>query len=49
MVFAILAAQIERQTRLAHADDVIRNDGSRDRLRAAVQSLHQQYLQQRPL
>ena len=45
----IMLAQTDRATRLRNADDVIRNDGSRDRLRAAVQSLHQQYLKQRPL
>jgi dephospho-CoA kinase len=45
----IMQAQTDRPTRLRNADDVIHNDGSRDRLRAAVQSLHQQYLQQRPL
>ena len=45
----IMQAQTDRAMRLRNADDVIRNDGSLDRLRAAVQSLHQQYLQQRPL
>jgi len=45
----IMLAQTDRATRLRNADDVIRNDGSLDRLRAAVQSLHQQYLKQRPL
>ncbi|MGB5776306.1 MAG: dephospho-CoA kinase [Sedimenticolaceae bacterium] len=45
----IMRAQTDRATRLRDADDVIHNDGSIDLLRAAVQSLHQQYLQQRPL
>ena len=45
----ILQAQTDRATRLRHADDVIHNNGSLDSLRAAVKSLHQQYLHQRPL
>jgi dephospho-CoA kinase len=43
---AILAAQTDRATRLAHADDVIRNDGSVEDLHAAVEELHHKYLQQ---
>jgi dephospho-CoA kinase len=45
----ILQAQTDRATRLRHADDVIHNNGSLDSLRAAVESLHQQYQHQRPL
>ena len=40
----ILAAQVDRATRLSHADDVIRNDGTLESLRAAVAALHQKYL-----
>ena len=40
----LLAAQVDRATRLSHADDVIRNDGSLEALRAAVAALHQSYL-----
>lgn len=42
----ILAAQTDRATRLAHADDVIRNDGSVEDLYAAVEELHHKYLRQ---
>ena len=41
---AILAAQTDRATRLAAADDVIVNDGPVAALAKAVQSLHQTYL-----
>ena len=40
-----LAAQANRQQRLAAADDVILNDGDLDQLHAAVEKLHQSYLQ----
>jgi dephospho-CoA kinase len=40
----MLAAQVDRATRLSQADDVIRNDGSLESLRAAVAALHQKYL-----
>ena len=40
----MLAAQVDRTTRLEHADDVIRNDGSLESLRASVAALHQKYL-----
>jgi dephospho-CoA kinase len=43
-IAAMLAAQASRAQRLALADDVIVNDGSLERLRTAVESLHQQYL-----
>lgn len=40
----MLAAQTTRQARLAAADDVIVNTGSRDQLHSAVQELHSRYL-----
>jgi dephospho-CoA kinase len=40
----MLAAQVDRATRLDQADDVIRNDGSLESLRNAVAALHQKYL-----
>ena len=40
----ILASQASREERLAVADDVIKNDGAPDGLKAAVEELHQQYL-----
>ncbi len=43
-VRAIMAAQADRETRLARADDVIVNDKSFEDLKATVDSLHQQYL-----
>ena len=43
-VRAIMAAQTDRQTRLARADDVIVNDGSLDDLDRQVDALHQRYL-----
>jgi dephospho-CoA kinase len=43
-VEAIIAAQISREQRLAAADDIIENDGSRARLVPAVARLHQNYL-----
>ena len=42
---AMLAAQANRATRLATADDVIRNAGTIEELRAAVDRLHQRYLE----
>lgn len=42
---AMLAAQVDRTTRLAHADDVIDNAGDRASAHAAVERLHQRYLQ----
>lgn len=41
---AILAAQINRRTRLAAADDVIDNSGSLDALTKQVDVLHQSYM-----
>lgn len=41
---AMLAAQSDRETRLAFADDVIVNAGSRAALEAAVEKLHHRYL-----
>ena len=40
----IMAAQATRAQRLAAADDVILNDGDRDKLRRQVEALHQRYL-----
>jgi len=40
----ILAAQVDRQTRLAGADDVIENNGDRSHLLEATERLHRQYL-----
>jgi len=40
----ILAAQADRATRRARADDVIGNDGDPERLRAQVEVLHRLYL-----
>jgi dephospho-CoA kinase len=42
-VRAIMAAQADRQTRLAAADDVIRNDAGLDALTARVNELHARY------
>jgi dephospho-CoA kinase len=42
---AILAAQASREQRLAAADDVIVNDGGRDKLKQRVDELHRHYLQ----
>jgi dephospho-CoA kinase len=42
---AILRAQVSRAQRLAHADDIIDNSGSNEKLRAAVTRLHQDYAQ----
>jgi dephospho-CoA kinase len=39
-----MKAQLPRQERLARADDVLRNDGDINRLRAQVEALHSQYL-----
>ncbi|QYZ65651.1 MAG: dephospho-CoA kinase [Gammaproteobacteria bacterium (ex Lamellibrachia satsuma)] len=40
----IIAAQVDRQSRLAAADDVISNDGGLQTLEKAVEQLHQRYL-----
>jgi len=42
---AIIDAQIDRETRLAHADDVIDNGGDLASTRAQVEALHRRYLQ----
>ena len=42
----ILEAQVDRDTRLHGADDVICNDGSLEDLRTAVEQLHQRYMTQ---
>ncbi len=44
-VRAIIRSQASRAERLAAADDVIDNGGSRDALRKQVAALHQKYLQ----
>ena len=44
-VRAIMRGQLPRAERLAAADDVIDNHGSRDALRKQVAALHQKYLQ----
>ncbi len=40
----IIAAQVDRQSRLAAADDVISNDGGLQTLEKAVEQLHRRYL-----
>ncbi len=44
-VRAIMRAQTPRAARLAAADDVIDNSGTRDALRKQVAALHKKYLQ----
>jgi dephospho-CoA kinase len=41
----LLAAQLDRATRLDAADDVLDNNGTRDELRERVRALHNSYLQ----
>jgi dephospho-CoA kinase len=41
----ILAAQLDRQARLAGADDIVTNTGTRDELQRQVLELHAAYLQ----
>ena len=41
----ILSAQLDRETRLSRADDVVVNSGSRDELKRRVRELHAIYLQ----
>ena len=41
----IIATQVKREERLAAADDVIDNSGSRDALHKQVRELHARYLQ----
>jgi dephospho-CoA kinase len=43
-VRAIMASQASRAERLRHADDIIRNEGDVENLRAQVRALHQSYL-----
>lgn len=43
-VRAIMAVQLPRAQRLAHADDVINNDGGEDELRRQVVALHLRYI-----
>lgn len=39
----IFAAQLDREARLARADDIIRNEADRDQLRTQVMDLHNRY------
>lgn len=41
---SIIASQIDRESRLAQADDIIDNSGSLNDLRPIVEQLHQKYL-----
>jgi len=43
-VRAIIAAQADRATRLAHADDIVHNDGDLAALCARIAALHSRYL-----
>lgn len=43
-VKAIMATQVSRAGRLRHADDIVHNDGDLQALRAAVEALHQKYV-----
>jgi len=43
-VEAIMANQASREERLRHADDIVRNDGDLQTLRATVAAVHQKYL-----
>jgi len=43
-VLRLLAAQLDRATRLERADDVLVNTGSRDELQESVRALHDTYL-----
>ncbi len=40
----IVAAQLDRKSRLAAADDIIENDGSEQSLELAVSAIHRRYL-----
>lgn len=44
---AIMRSQIDRQTRLLHASDIIHNDGNLDSLQKQVETLHKKYLAQK--
>ncbi len=43
-ITAIIKTQLNRQSRLSHADDVIDNSGTLESLKDQVQELHQKYL-----
>lgn len=45
----IMSAQVDRQKRLAHADEIITNDGSLNELKRNVEQLHEQYTKMAPL
>jgi dephospho-CoA kinase len=42
---AIMAAQMDRETRCSRADDIIMNDSTTEELKAKVLTLHQHYLE----
>ena len=44
----IMSAQVGRQKRLAHADEVITNDGSLSELKKKVERLHKRYTEMAP-
>jgi len=44
----IMSAQVDRQKRLAHADEVITNDGSLSELKRKVGQLHKRYTEMAP-
>lgn len=46
LVKQIMAAQLDRQTRLSRADEAISNDGTLEALHAEVEALHQRLLDQ---
>lgn len=41
----LLASQVDRETRLTRADDVLPNEGTRDELQRRIDELHANYLQ----
>jgi len=43
-IMQIMKNQLDRDSRLDHADDILENNGSLSRLKANVQKLHKQYL-----
>ena len=44
LVKQIMAAQLDRQTRLSRADEAISNDGTLEALHAEVEALHKRLL-----
>ena len=45
LVKQIMAAQLDRQTRLSHADEAISNDDTLEALHAEVEALHKRLLE----